>query len=229
MNAEIRSIEILLTLTRLLCWRRFALRLFLSEQSQQHFLSGRGILRALGEQLYIKHDVFVVGVTRHFDIHGSCAQIEGCAHAAMVSELYCSTRASYFRVGPVARSRRVPVTCTASAASGFPRGSRGAAHLRPALKRLLLAVRKYGTARAWRAFLRSRTRAVPFDEPFTPPRRHVRDASCRQAPLPPSQSDGAGAGATPWRSPTAQAGSRSTAVPLTNTELAPDRFKDFWR
>jgi hypothetical protein len=48
--------------SKLLCWRRFALRLFLSEQSQQHFLSGRGILRALGEQLYIKRDVFVVGI-----------------------------------------------------------------------------------------------------------------------------------------------------------------------
>jgi hypothetical protein len=44
---------------------------FLSERSQQHFLSGRGILSALGEQLYIKHDVFVVGVTRHFDLHSA--------------------------------------------------------------------------------------------------------------------------------------------------------------
>jgi hypothetical protein len=60
-----------LCVSKLFCWRRFALRFFLSEQSQQHFLSGRGILRALGEQLYIKRDVFVVGVTRHFDLHSA--------------------------------------------------------------------------------------------------------------------------------------------------------------
>ena len=166
--------------------------------------------------------------TRHFDPTGRALKLK----AALTQQWCLSYIAQPEQVIFVSAPLRGPPRARhlqASAASGFPRGSRGAAHLRPALKRLLLAVRKYGTARAWRAFLRSRTRAVPFDEPFTPPRRHVRDASCRQAPLPPSQSDGAGAGATPWRSPTAQAGSRSTAVPLTNTELAPDRFKDFWR
>jgi hypothetical protein len=74
------------TVGKLLCWRRFALRLFLSEQSQQHFVSSRGILRALGEQLYIKRDVFVVGVTRHFDLHGSCAEMKAALNKQWQSE-----------------------------------------------------------------------------------------------------------------------------------------------
>jgi hypothetical protein len=76
----------------------------------------------------------------------------------------------------------------------------------------------YGTARTRRAFLRSRTEAHlpaevgsstrranpchPVRPTFTqrrpaPPRRHVRGATCRQAPLPPPQSGRSGAGATP--------------------------------
>jgi hypothetical protein len=77
---------------KIFCWRRSALRFFLSEQLQQHFVSRlicqRGIPRTLSEQLCIKRDVCVVDEALRHDLHGRVVQ--GCAQAGMVSEQYCS-------------------------------------------------------------------------------------------------------------------------------------------
>jgi hypothetical protein len=56
----------------------------------------------------------------------------------------------------------------------------------------------------------AQTRAVPSDQPFAPPRRHVRGASCRQAPLSATPKLTA---PTPWRFPTAQAGRARADLP----------------